>query len=410
VPAHARKYTAGTSRRTLSGLYSMSEMSSRTSVAVAPSIDEDEIDISRYARVLLRGWWLLLLFAVAGAAVGLVVSSRIPHRFEASTLLRVAPPRTGSNSVVGNAPAVLAVIQNRGVAASIVRDLGLDKPPHTLSAASFVDSALSVESVPNTNFIRLRVRLLDREAAVEAARRLADRVVSEAKNMAVEESAAFNHALEQQVTAARERLQTAEQQLFTYQQQAQIESLESQLNARLTQRSDTFALDAERARLKQAQTALATTPRTLTVKGGLDGASGGGTREVLNPAYDALEAQVVETTGRIAALEKSRDQLTANPPSAILAELYRKRQELSRLTTESDLARRFYADRARRYERARADATSGTDELRVIQPASAPDKPLSRKPAMLAGLGLTVGLVLASVAVLLRHSYADHAR
>ena len=141
----------------------MSEMSSRTSVAVASPIDEDEIDISRYVRVLLRGWWLLLICAVAGAAAGLVVSSRIPHRFEASTLLRVAPPRTGGNSVVANAPAVLAVIQNRGVAASIVRDLGLDKPPHNLSTQSFLDSALGVESA--------RERLLQRHLHGEPASR-----------------------------------------------------------------------------------------------------------------------------------------------------------------------------------------------------------------------------------------------
>ena len=265
--------------------------------------DEDEIDIGHYVRVLLRGWWLIAIGATVGAVAGLLVATRIPHRYEASTLLRISPPRYGP-PVVANAPAVLAVIQNRGVAASVVQELGLDKPPHNLTAQSFADSALTVETLPSTNYLRLRVRLLDRALATEAVKRLTDRLVAESRVLGQEEAVAFNKQLLDQFTAAGTRLRTAEQALFNFRKDAQIEGLEAQLKTVLKQRSTLAGVEAERARLREADEQLARTSRTVTVKGadasgdataaagGRPTASSGAVREVLNPAYDKLQEEI----------------------------------------------------------------------------------------------------------------------
>jgi uncharacterized protein involved in exopolysaccharide biosynthesis len=397
----------------------MTELMPKPEAPRRSAVDEDEIDIGHYVRVLLRGWWLIAIVAIAGAAAGLLVATRIPHRYEASTLLRITPPRYGP-AVVANAPAVLAVIQNRGVAAGVVKDLGLDKPPHSLTAQSFVDSALNVETLPSTNYLRLRVRLLDRGLATEAVRTLADRTVAESRVLGREEAIAYNKQLEEQFNSAATRLRTAEQTFFGFGKEAQIEALESQLTTVLEQRATLSGVEAERARLKEAEAQLAKTPRTLSVKGAdLPGdgvtttsskpatASAGAVREVLNPAYDKLEEEIAESRNTLAALQRTREQLAATPPSVSTSQLYQKKQELARLKTEYDLAARFYSDRATAYENARVQAESAGDELRVIQLASAPDRPLSRRPTMLAGLGFAVGLVLASGAVLLRAGFAE---
>ena len=65
-------------------------------VAVRSPGDEDEIDIGRYVRFLLRGWWLLALGALAGGAAGFVVASSVPLRYESVATLRITPPRSPS--------------------------------------------------------------------------------------------------------------------------------------------------------------------------------------------------------------------------------------------------------------------------------------------------------------------------
>jgi len=395
----------------------MPELMPKSDAPRRSAADEDEIDIGHYVRVLLRGWWLIAIGAAIGALAGLLVATRIAHRYEASTLLRISPPRYGP-PVVANAPAVLAVIQNRGVAAGVVQELGLEKPPHNLTAQSFVDTALIVETLPSTNYLRLRVRLLDRTLATEAAKRLTDRLVAESRVLGQEEAVAFNKQLLDQFTAAGTRLRTAEQSLYTFHKDAQIEGLQAQLKAVLKQRSTLLEVESQRARMKEAEEQLAKTSRTVTVKGADPSdppsasaarpatASSGPVREVLNPAYDKLEEEIAESRNTLAALQRTREQIATNPPSATIAQLYQKKQELARLETEYDLAVKFYTDRATAYENARVQAESAGDELRVVQLASAPERPLSRRPTMLAGLGLAVGVVLASAAVLLRAGFA----
>jgi len=395
----------------------MPELMPKSDAPRRSAADEDEIDIGHYVRVLLRGWWLIAIGAAIGALAGLLVATRIAHRYEASTLLRISPPRYGP-PVVANAPAVLAVIQNRGVAAGVVQELGLEKPPHNLTAQSFVDTALIVETLPSTNYLRLRVRLLDRTLATEAAKRLTDRLVAESRVLGQEEAVAFNKQLLDQFTAAGPRLRTAEQSLYTFHKDAQIEGLQAQLKAVLKQRSTLLEVESQRARMKEAEEQLAKTSRTVTVKGADPSdppsasaarpatASSGPVREVLNPAYDKLEEEIAESRNTLAALQRTREQIATNPPSATIAQLYQKKQELARLETEYDLAVKFYTDRATAYENARVQVESAGDELRVVQLASAPERPLSRRPTMLAGLGLAVGVVLASAAVLLRAGFA----
>src|SRR5687768_14253699 len=54
---------------------------------------DDEIDLRRYWRALLRNWALIAALAFVTAAAAAVMSLLTPNRYEAIALVSVAPPR-----------------------------------------------------------------------------------------------------------------------------------------------------------------------------------------------------------------------------------------------------------------------------------------------------------------------------
>jgi uncharacterized protein involved in exopolysaccharide biosynthesis len=400
----------------------MTELIPRSNVAFRPSDEDEYVDIGRYVSVLLRGWWLLAVGGVVGILAAVTAGSLAPSRYASSALLRISPPRFGQ-AVAGSAASVQAMIDTRGVAAAVVREMGLDQPPHNLSPRAFMDSALAVESVPATNLIRISVRLPDRTLPAETVTKLTTRVLEESRALGREEAGEYTRQMKQQLDGANARLMEAEQGLFAFRKEAQIEALEEQYKTRVKQQDSLSETDAERARLKEGEDQLAKTPRTLTLKGGSDFTdgpaslsttvtaatpeSGSSRREVLNPSYDQLQLEIARTRSRLAALQRTREELRASPPSVPLTKLYQMRQRLAQLETEYDLAMRLYSDRATNYANARMQADLAGDELRVVQRATPAEKPLSRRLMLLAVLGGAVGLGLASAVLLVRSNRAE---
>jgi hypothetical protein len=132
----------------------------------------------------------------------------------------------------------------------------------------------------------------------------------------------------------------------------------------------------------------------------------------INPVYQTLSFQIASSRTRLAALERQqREMLVVDKLGkerfGELSELYRRTIELARLQTSVDLARRVYTDLATRYEQSRAEAVGSMVQLQIVDPATPPDRPLSRKRAQAGVLGLTVGLVVAGIAALARGILED---
>jgi uncharacterized protein involved in exopolysaccharide biosynthesis len=125
----------------------------------------------------------------------------------------------------------------------------------------------------------------------------------------------------------------------------------------------------------------------------------------VNPVYQTLDFQIATSRARLAALERQRRELVevkklGGSELPQLSELYRRQIELARLQTGHELTKKVYTDLAVRYEETRTDALSRSSQLQVVDPAIPPERPVSRKGAQAAVLGLVVGLVLAGLAVL----------
>ena len=123
------------------------------------------MEVMALAQVMLRRWWLLLLFGVLGVCCAYLAVSVLPKRYQSAVSLQLNPsgksallPYTGSNSdqVAPSAVATLAasyseVLRSRTFDTTVVNRLSLPIQPEELTRS--IDAKL----IPNTNILRLTV-------------------------------------------------------------------------------------------------------------------------------------------------------------------------------------------------------------------------------------------------------------
>lgn len=220
---------------------------------------EDELDFQRYLRIFKRQWLLLLSSALLGALIGLAIAMSRPAQYEGvTTLMAHLPSRPGTGGV--DRATLRAFIENQTLVTRVLVGLGLTNPPHSLTAQRFAAEALRVEELAGTNLFKVRVQLADPALAAEASRRLAGEAVALNKQVAGDAGGILRNALKPHLEQAAARLQSAEQQLVTYQKEAQIELLQADSNALVDERGALLPLmldiEGERARLKAAEAEL----------------------------------------------------------------------------------------------------------------------------------------------------------
>jgi len=135
---------------------------------------EDEIDLTRYFQVFARHWLLLVVVALVGGAYGFGVSRFRPILYEGVTTVLVLPPSKVDVRSASTAN-FRALLENLTHSLQVINELGLDKPPFSLTPQRFHDEAMQIEEVAGTNLVKVRVRLSDPARAMEASKRLAQK-------------------------------------------------------------------------------------------------------------------------------------------------------------------------------------------------------------------------------------------
>jgi capsular exopolysaccharide synthesis family protein len=145
------------------------------------------MEVMALAQVMLRRWWLLLLFGVLGVCCAYLAVSVLPKRYQSAVSLQLNPsgksallPYTGSNSdqVAPSAVATLAasyseVLRSRTFDTTVVNRLSLPIQPEELTRS--IDAKL----IPNTNILRLTVTWDQPQDAQQLAQRVAELFISE---------------------------------------------------------------------------------------------------------------------------------------------------------------------------------------------------------------------------------------
>ena len=393
--------------------------------------DDDAIDVMRSALVLWRYRVMIAIGTIGLCIAAFLMTELTPRSYEATAKLVVSPPKTGAAGEIGSTISVAtfrSLIENQSLGARIVEEFGLNKPPHLITAAQFMTRMVTVEAIRDTSVILVSVRLWDPGLAAKVANRLAEAAEQLAAQLSQEETVTARDIIRAQLDESKKRLELAEQNLEVFRKGAQLELQRKDVDALLDQRGTLLALlvdiQAEKARLSQAEAQLATRDRLETLKRSIDtdpaameamrrGGSEPGSvlplqlrSEFVNPVYESLEQVITTSRTKLAGLEKQRAELIDvrkldRDQQAKLSQLYAQETTLSRMQTEYDIAKEVYVDVSKRYEQARLQVAGRSAQLQLMDAALPPDQPVSRHVVRNASIAAIFGFILMAVVVLM---------
>jgi hypothetical protein len=208
---------------------------------------EEELNLDRYFAILRRHWRVLFVGAFVGGVAAFAGASLRPVYYEGVTTILIGR----SNSVIATATS-RALLENRTLAAETLAEIG-----SSLSPEVFVTNLLTVEQVPSTNVMKIRVRSEDAARAAQASRVLSQKAVELNRRVASDEGSAVRGQLKVLLDQAADRLKAAEGEYLRYEDQAQIELLKRDTERMIAERGELLKLridiETERARLAAAE-------------------------------------------------------------------------------------------------------------------------------------------------------------
>ncbi|MDQ6670035.1 MAG: polysaccharide biosynthesis tyrosine autokinase [Chloroflexota bacterium] len=140
------------------------------------------MDPITFAQILLRRWWLLALFTVAGLGVAYNLATRTPPQYVSTMSLQLNPSgrspflpyaspdstSVGVSPVTGVAASYREVLRSRAFGELVVQQLQLPIPPEAIGYA------ISTQLVPNTNILKLNVVWNNPSDAQQLAKAIAE--------------------------------------------------------------------------------------------------------------------------------------------------------------------------------------------------------------------------------------------
>lgn len=398
----------------------------RTPAGPEPPEVRDSMDAREQLLLLWRHRWPIIAAAVALGGLAAGFSFVRTRTFEATATVSVSASRLNDQTP---APVVtenyVPLMHTQAVASRVIADLKLDG----FTPSGLLDNDVTVRAVPNTHLIRVVARLASAEQAAAVANRFAEEAVAAATRASRIDVETIERDLQQMLDDATARLRAAEQAYDGYRITARFEMVEREVETLVGQRSDLMEvvveLEGERARLARLESDLSSlAPVTPLRQAVVDEpalieaarAAGADTRELLslemtreepNEVYASLKAEASKTRADVAFLEQRRQRLTASAglegsQLTRLTQMYERESMLARLDSELAIARRSYEAIAARYQGTKLAAIGRAPQLLIVDPAVAPDRPVSRYLARNLILGVIAGLLLGCVGVLLR--------
>jgi len=200
---------------------------------------EDEIDLRKYALVLIRNWWLIAAATLVAAATAMVVSFSLPPTYEATALVAFTesryqlqfdprfeavpfePPGAQTAQVMATSDDVLQLV---------LRDIGDELPPEISNLDNF-KTIIEAEIPSNAQILGLKASAPRPELAAHIANAWAEHfvgVVNDVLSGASREQQFF----EGQVEEAEAELKAAEQAVIAFEANNEGETLRSELDSR----------------------------------------------------------------------------------------------------------------------------------------------------------------------------------
>lgn len=399
-----------------------------------------------------RGYWKVLVVAVAAAIVAYAVSFFFSTTYESQTKLLV---RSNSQSILSNAngtssaPVVngtdlskalsdtqSALLATNTVAQDVVAKLQLDKHPppsggffhkikgvyHDLSdllkyghlvhvplhqaIVANVYNSLSASQVSDSYVLALDATASNPKLAAAIANAAADALVQVANHQFQSDATALASQLAAQLKIAANTEQAAAQALSSYESSHNVSLTVLQSGTASDRRAqlDTTTTDIsnDQAKLQAAQSELTTIPQTISTTQSIT--TGRSTTEITsqtpNPSYATLQSTIFTLMTTIAGLKQKQISLeaslgaTPDPPSGTPSSVY---AGLQQLYTASQTSSAAYSSLSAEYQAAVVNAATTPVELVRLDTAQVPNFPIKPDRALYGLIGLLFGLAIGFV-------------
>jgi uncharacterized protein involved in exopolysaccharide biosynthesis len=406
----------------------------QSSRALRPDPERDALALRVHLLSLWRYRITVGAISVLGGLAGFAWSVVVPVSYEASATVAVSPPTVAD--ATSTVPQLVArtttVFQSQGVVERAVRESKLSEPPRKLTPSMLPDGVLSVSGVPETNLVKVVVRLDDPRLTATLANRVSQIGIDAVNRLSQSAIDVVDAALKAVVDQAAASWRGTEERYETFRRTAQVEVARRDLNNLLSQRDEfqklVVDLETEKARLTRQENELAKRARTDTLTQRIDTSplleeaarqQSGTAKDLLglqvrsdstNGVYQGLDLALATSRASVAALEKRVAELgvVGNVGAGHLArlgKLYQDEAELDRLDNDRKLARRLYDDAMTQYQTTKVSAVARVPYLAIIDPAVVPERPMSRWLLRNSLLGFVLGMFATACYVLARQAF-----
>ena len=409
-------------------------------------MEEYEVDLRDYLRVLWRGKWIVLVtFLVAvGTALGISYSS--PKQYQTETALLILPPL--SKEVGGEITGTVfspETYKNLALASDLLQQV-IDEvyAEEAKPAVEALKGRMRVEVEQTTTkefpgqfplYLRMVLKGTDPKRLQALAETWAQRFIARNAQLFISRAAQSYEYVKRNFEEVERELLAKEEERKLYQQenpkeviQAEVSQLQQIYKAYLALLAEKRrVLTGEEARLAVLEEALVQEPEHFTLERGLSkealwaflaeglseealGALPGlqVQDQVLNMAYVDLRSEVAEARAEVQSLREEVAYLEAELETTLQvlrekqAHLVEVQTELDRLDREINVLRNSYSSLATKLQEARIARAETAEPIRVVEAPVVPTRPIGPNKKMnvaVAGvLGLFVGVLLAFLA------------
>jgi len=400
-------------------------------------IQEEEIDLREYINVLLkRKGVIILIFLIAVITAALVSYFYLKPVYEASTILMISKPKyqvelepkiqTQFTPEVSLAT-YESLIKDREVEEEVIKKLNLDQPPYELTPDN-LQGMITIESLKNTNLIKMNLQTGDPKLAKDIANVWAALFVEKNKDLNLQESKEAQGFIEEQLKISDQNLSKIEEEIREFNETNKIEIVENEikgkaakiLNYDLRLADIKLSLQKEKAEKEQVLIALNKQDKVLKLSksitedqffhqlissvtnDNINNINLTYVCEETNPIYYNLVQQLISTDISINSLQAEEKQLKENIDDYwqrienLKRELAKEKLTQSRLEREYNTAKGVYSVLSQKNEEVKIAVATESGLVKIASLAyepRGPIKPNKKLNILIAGvLGLFVGI------------------
>jgi uncharacterized protein involved in exopolysaccharide biosynthesis len=399
--------------------------------------DDIEIDLRRYAQLLIKHWWQILIVAIIIAIITFSISTLTTKEvYQASSLVAITKPSYQLNfnsefQTLNIQPANNAFLDlaNSDDVIKQVYDQWSTRPSSIKDLQDFRDKVIQVESGSDLSILKLFVTTENPDDSARLANLWAEALITQAKNIYFNQDQQLTF-LEEQMTSAKKDLDQADNALIDFQAQNQLQILTNQLDSVLQNQQDYLALQRNITNLDKCIQGL----RSQLVSNSGDQATIGDQLSALLLQLQTFNSQTIENVSTIPlqiqftdpasfsildnqaqikildnlasgirdrATQVAEDLKTLEPQILSLQQSVQQYQaDQDQLQNTRDIAHQTYTTLAQTVDQTRISSSDPADELQLASSALPPTQPLPRnrlRNTIIAGF---LGCILAVTSVL----------